>query len=250
MSLDPAFLQNPLAHRGLHDLAANAPENSPEAFRQAVAQGYGIELDIQVSADDVPMVFHDPVLDRLTAGSGPIRGRTAAELGQITLKGGHDTIPTLAGILALVNGRVPLLIEIKDQDGGLGPDTGMLDHAVARCLQGYDGSVAVMSFNPNTMAEFHAAAPNIPVGLITTDFTAKFWGFLPEVRRKALTSMTDIDRVGASFISHNWAHLSMPSVAEVKSRGLPVLCWTIRSHAAEIQARKIADNITFEGYLA
>ena len=113
--LPPAFLTTPLAHRGLHNRANRIIENSASAIRAAVAAGYGIEVDLQLSLDGVPMVFHDETLDRLTAEHGWVNTRTAAELAQITLTDSADIIPTLDHILTLIAGRVPLLIELKDQ---------------------------------------------------------------------------------------------------------------------------------------
>src|SRR5690606_17300252 len=122
----------------LHDRAAGRPENSPAAIAAAIDAGYAIEIDIQPSADGVPMVFHDYDLRRLTGQPGRIRGKTAAELARIPLlDAGGGGIPTLAEVLRLVAGRVPLLIEIKDQDGAMGPDVGPLENAVARDLAGY-----------------------------------------------------------------------------------------------------------------
>ena len=97
--LPAAFLTRPIAHRALHDRAARRPENSRAAIRAAIAAGYGIEIDLQLSADGVPMVFHDETLDRLTAERGPVRARSARELGEIRLKGSEDRIPTLAQVL-------------------------------------------------------------------------------------------------------------------------------------------------------
>ena len=112
-----AFLQAPLAHRTLHDVRAGRPENSLSGARAAIAAGYGLEIDVQMSSDGVPMVFHDDVLQRLTRHVGRVRDFDAATLGQMRLTWGDETIPTLAAFLALVDGRVPVLLEIKDQDG-------------------------------------------------------------------------------------------------------------------------------------
>jgi glycerophosphoryl diester phosphodiesterase len=250
MALHPAFLTQPLAHRALHDKAAGRPENSLAAMRAAIAAGYGIELDLQPSADGAVMVFHDYGLQRLTAETGPVKGRSAAELSKITLSGGDEGIPTLAEVLALVAGRVPLLIEIKDQDGALGPDVGPLEQATAALLRGYDGPLAVMSFNPHSIAAFSKAAPAICVGLTTSAYDAQDWQLLPAARREALRSIPDFDALGAQFISHEAKDLDSPRVAELKARNVPVLCWTIRSFEAETQARRVADNVTFEGYLS
>ena len=150
--LPDIFLTTPIAHRGYHDRSAGRRENSLSAFSAAIAAGYGIELDVQPSSDGVSMVFHDDTLDRLTDQTGPIRDRTAAELGALRLKDSTDTSPTLSAVLDLVAGQVPLLIEIKDQDGANGPNVGPLEEAVAKTLNGYSGPVALMSFNPHSMA--------------------------------------------------------------------------------------------------
>ena len=246
--LPPAFLGPPLAHRALHDQAAGRPENARAAFQAAIAAGYGIECDVQLSADGRAMVFHDYDLGRLTPETGPLRGQSADALSRIPLKDSDEGIPTLAEMLMLVAGRVALLIEIKDQDGAIGPDIGALEQAVADDLQGYDGPVAVMSFNPHAVAAFGKAAPGIPRGLTTSAYRATDWPTLPEARRAELRAIPDYGRVGASFLSHEAVDLARPRVAELKAEGAAFLCWTIRSPAAEAEARKIADNITFEGY--
>ncbi len=245
------FTRIPIAHRALHDLPAGRPENSISAMQAATRAGYGIELDLQLSADGVAMVFHDYNLDRLTSQSGAVRQRSARDLCQIALTGSAsgDTIPTFAQVLELVAGQVPLLVEIKDQDGALGPDTGALEAAAARDLIGYGGPVAVMSFNPHAVAAFAAQAPDIPVGLTTGRFDPRNWKSVPEARLAELAMIPDFDRVGACFVSHRADALDMAPIRALKARGVPILCWTIRSPKEEARARRIADNITFEGYL-
>lgn len=248
--LPAAFLARPIAHRALHDRATGRPENSRAAVRAAVAAGYAIEIDLQPSADGVPMVFHDYDLRRLTGVPGRVRGLSAAELGATRLLDAEDGIPTLAEVLEIVGGKVPLLIELKDQDGAMGPQVGPLEEATAKVLAGYAGPVAVMSFNPHAIAAFHAAAPEIPVGLTTSAYTGQDWPLLPVRVRETLREIPDYDRVGASFLSHEAADLGAPRVAELKAQGAAILCWTIRSPEAEAEARKVAQNVTFEGYLA
>lgn len=250
MTLPSSFLDRPITHRGLHDVTDERPENSLEAIRAAIAAGYGIEIDLQLSHDGAAMVFHDYHLGRLTTENGPVAQRTSAELQAITLTGGATQVPTFAQVLGEVAGQVPLLIEIKDQDGAMGPNVGALETATAKALDGYTGDVAVMSFNPHAVTAFRAAAPNIPVGLVTSAFDPAAWAPLPARVCERLREIPDFDRSGASFISHKAADLTRPRVAEIKATGAAILCWTIKSAAAEAEARKIADNITFEGYLA
>jgi glycerophosphoryl diester phosphodiesterase len=161
-SLPHAFLEAPIAHRALHDLSRGRPENGPSAIEAACKAGYGIEIDLQLSSDGVAMVFHDYDLGRLTEKKGAVRQLSAEALGQVRLKGGTDTIPTLEQVLEQVAGRVPLLIEIKDQDGAMGANVGALEAAAARALSGYKGLVAVMSFNPHSMIAMAGLAPDIP----------------------------------------------------------------------------------------
>ncbi|MEY1557449.1 glycerophosphodiester phosphodiesterase family protein [Yoonia sp. R2331] len=250
MTLPPAFLERPIAHRGLHDRAAGRVENSLASIKAAVDAGYGIEIDIQASRDLVPMVFHDYDLSRLTAFKGAIAQHKAEELCKIGLTDDAGTIPTLKEVMELVAGAVPLLIEVKDQDGSLGPQIGGLKRAIAKLLKGYEGDVAVMSFNPHHIAEMAGLLPDVPRGLVTDPFNARDWPTIPEGTRRRLASIPDYDAVDACFVSHNVNDLASPRIAELKAQGAQVLCWTVRSAEVEAAARKVADNITFEGYAA
>ncbi len=246
--LPAAFLDVPLAHRALHDRKDGRPENSLAAVQAAVAAGYGIEIDVQLTADDQAVVFHDYGLDRLTPAFGPVRHRTLRDMASIPLTGGRAGAPGLADILRDVSGQVPLLIELKDQDGALGEDVGTLEAAVAKAVQGYDGPVAVMSFNPHSVSAMQTLAPDVPRGLVTCAFAPDDWP-APQDRLDQLANIPDYARVGATFISHDARDLDRPRVAQLKSEGAAVLCWTVRSAEAEAEARKVAQNITFEGYL-
>jgi glycerophosphoryl diester phosphodiesterase len=248
--LPDSFLRLPITHRALHDRAAGRIENSPQAIKAAVTAGYGIEIDLQLSSDGVAMVFHDETLDRLTAATGPVNTRTAAELGQIVLKGSTDTIPTLAEVLALIDGKVPLLIEIKDQSLVMAPTDGRLEEATATTLQGYKGDVALMSFNPAAVHHMARLAPHLPRGITTSAYDPDDWSPMPAEMCAQFRRIPDYDATGSSFISHEAADLARDRVAELKEKGAKILCWTIRSPEAEAAARRVADNVTFEGYRA
>ncbi|MEM7491452.1 MAG: glycerophosphodiester phosphodiesterase family protein [Pseudomonadota bacterium] len=247
MTLPAAFLDRPIAHRGLH--GPGVPENALAAFRAALDRGYGIELDVQPSADGTAMAFHDDALDRLTTRTGPVDAQTADDLTRTVLRGSEETIPRLSDVLALVAGRVPLLIEIKDRDGAMGSAIGPLEDATLAALASYDGPVALMSFNPHSMAHIAANAPDLHRGLVTAAFDPADWPHLPDATRNRLRTIPDLDRTGAQFISHDARDLGSPRVAEIAARGLPILTWTIRSPAQEAEARRVAQNVTFEGYL-
>ena len=248
--LPQAFLHAPIAHRALHDLTQGRPENSREAIEAAVAAGFGIEIDLQPSSDGVAMVFHDNTLDRLTGETGPIKARTAAALAAIPLTGGPSGIPTFAEVLEIVAGRVPLLVEIKDQDGQMGDNIGALEAAAAETAKDYDGPLAFMSFNPHSAARMAALAPDTPRGLITAAYDPKDWRMLSAETCAHLAMIPDMDPAEASFISHHAPDLGRARVREIAAQGWPVLCWTIRSAEAEAEARQLADNVTFEGYPA
>ncbi len=248
--LDPAFLNTPLTHRALHNVARGRPENSRAAITAAIDAGYGIEIDVQLSSDGAAMVFHDYDLKRLAHDSGPIQQRSAADLGRVILRGNDEGIPTLSEVLDLVAGRVPLLIEIKDQDGIMGANVGRLEQAVARAIERYDGPIAVMSFNPNSVQQMAIHAPKVARGIVSSAYTPEDWPLLPKGTRDRLRDIPDFDTVRASFISHEVEDLDAPRVAELKASGVDILCWTVKSEAQEVEARKVADNITFEQYLA
>ncbi|MBM2575817.1 phosphodiesterase [Jannaschia sp. Os4] len=244
--LPPSFLRGHVAHRALH--GPGRPENSRAAIRAAIDLGVAVELDVQRSSDGVAMAFHDYVLDRLTPAKGAIFLNEAASLGSTPLSGGDEGIPTLAEALAEVAGRVPVLIEVKDQDGDMGPNVGPLEDGVAAALDGYAGDVALMSFNPNSVAAMAERRPDLPRGLTTSAFRAENWPELTAATRDRLRAVPDLERVGAAFVSHEVGALDMPRIAEIAAR-LPVLCWTVRSEAQEREARRIAAGVTFEGYV-
>ncbi len=247
--LDKRFLDAPIAHRALHDVTDGRPENSRAAIEAAIAQGFGIEIDLQLSSDGVAMAFHDYQLQRLAEAKGAVRQHTAEVLGAIQLIGGDEGIPTFAEVLDLVAGRVPLLIEFKDQDGIMGPNVGTLEASAAHAVQDYDGPMAFMAFNPHSVAALRDLAPNVPRGLTTDPFHADGWPLLPKAVRTRLKSIPDYDAVGACFISHSVDDLHSPEVAALKARGAKVLCWTVTSIEQEQEARGFVDNVTFEGYV-
>ena len=247
VDLPESFLARPIAHRGLHDVKAGRPENSRAAFEAAIAGNYAIELDVQLNRDEDAIVFHDYHLSRLTTSKGPIRQRSNEELVDIGLIGNGDHAEPLSDILNLIDGRVPVLIELKDQDGEMGSNLGILERRVAENIKDYQGDIAVMSFNPNSTAMMADLLPEVPRGIVTSAY-ADNWP-LPKRVRDALRPIPDYDRAGASFISHEAKDLHRPRVAELKAAGARILCWTITSQAKADAALKIAENITFENYL-
>ncbi|QUJ75929.1 phosphodiesterase [Sulfitobacter albidus] len=247
--LPDGFADRPFAHRALHDVTDGRPENSRAAIRAAIAAGYGIEIDVQLSGDGAAMVFHDYHLERLTDMQGAVQLHDSVALRAIPLRGGTEGIPDLAEVLTIIAGAVPLLIELKDQDGGMGPRIGRLEAAVAAALEGYAGDVALMSFNPHSVAEMQSLCPHLPRGLTTSAYRPADWP-LSTATCDTLREIPDYDRTGSVFISHEVDDLDRPRVAELKAQGAMISCWTVRSPEQDARARRIADTVTFEGYVA
>ena len=226
------LIAHPFAHRGLH--GRGIVENSPSAFRAAIQAGHGIELDVQASADGEAIVFHDYELDRLTDSKGKLAGLDSAAITSVLLKGTEDLVPTLSTALAQIGGKAALLIEVKSP--GRHVDT--LSRAVLRALDGYDGPVAVMSFNPEIGRWFADNAPDILRGLVVTEAGKKWRGWL--TRRLALW------RSRADFLAYDIRDLPSRFAAAQRARGLPTLTWTCRTDAQRATAARHADQIIYE----
>lgn len=217
------------AHRGLH--GPGVPENSPTAFAYAIAAGVGIECDIQRSADNRAMVFHDWDLARLTGEGGPTDGRTASRLAQLTLLGGTDSIPTLAQVLEQVAGQVPLLIEIKSK-AERQPAPACL--AVRRELDGYTGPHAVMSFDPRVSRWFATHSPRTLRGLVVTEEGKKGW-------HGAWQRHAALWHAKPQFLAYDVRDLPSAFAAAQRARGFPVLTWTVRDVEGRAAAAAHAD---------
>tara|TARA_B100000214_G_scaffold365010_1_gene332247 strand:+ start:58 stop:834 length:777 start_codon:yes stop_codon:yes gene_type:complete len=249
-SLSCKFVEIPIAHRGFHDcgglFGSGLTENSMSAFDAAIKNGFGIELDLQLTSDNVPIVFHDYNLKRLTGINKNVQDVTLQTLEKATLPNG-EIIPTFSKVIKFVSGRVPILIEMKDQDGSLGPNVGVLEFEVAKILKSYSGPVAVMSFNPYSVLSFGKIFPKIPRGLVTEGFSKQSWPEVSEKRLEHLRLQKDIRQVGASFISHDFNDLHKFKIKNL-SKSMVVLSWTVRSHIDMKIALKRAHNVTFEGF--
>ena len=236
---DPArvdwLAQAAFAHRGLH--GPGVAENSPAAFRAAVATGMGIECDVQRSSDGQAMVFHDWELDRLTAEQGTLEARSAAALGRIKLTGGTDHIPTLREVLAQVNGRTPILIEIKSKRGY---DVAASCAAVRRELESYGGPHAVMSFDPRVGQWFARHSPATLRGLVMTEENDSH--LTGGLRRHLWLWIARPD-----FLAYDIRDLPSPFAEAQRGRGLPLLTWTVSSPILRERAGLYADAPIAEG---
>jgi glycerophosphoryl diester phosphodiesterase len=226
VSLPIAFQEAPIAHRGLWR-SGGAPENSQTAFEAACRAGFGIELDVRLSADGEAMVFHDDTLERLTASAGLVEEQTADELQALRLLGSCEVIPTLAEVLTLVDGRVPLLVELKTPIG----QEGLLERRVAELLDSYAGPVAVLSFNAEALAWLAAHAPGIRRGLNAAK---------PDQLAGAELAQADFLSVQLDLAGHD--------VVQGWRRMGEALAWTCRCSADLNRVRPLVENVMFEGF--
>ena len=226
MSLPVAFMGAPIAHRGLWR-SGGAPENSLAAFEAACKAGFGIELDVRLSADGEAMVFHDDTLERLTASAGLVEEQTADELQALRLLGSCETIPTLEEVLGLIDGRAPVLVELKTAAG----QEGLLERRVAEVLSGYAGPVAALSFNVDALAWLAAHAPGLRRGL----------------NAASADQLAGAERAQADFLSVQ-LDLAGHDVVQGWRRMGEALAWTCRSPADLNRVRPYVENLMFEGF--
>ncbi len=236
----------PIAHRGLHDAAAGVIESTAAAFNAAIAGGYGIETDLQLSADGEAMVYHDDALGRLTEDSGRLADLTVAELKVVRYKVGRDRILTLGELCDLVAGRVTLLLELKSRfDGDLA-----LVQRVAAVLKRYVGPVAVMSFDPTLLGGCRTIAPKLTRGIVAERYYANSErNPLPSYAKWRMGHLLHAPCSRPKFIAYRVKDL--PAAAPWIARtifGLPLLTWTVRSVADRRTAACWADQVIFEGF--
>ncbi len=245
-----APFQTPIAHRGLHDRTRGIIENSASAFEAAIAGGYGIECDVQLTADGEAMVFHDDDLQRLTGQSGSIRETTAATFGRypLTESSAGDTPQTLGGFLDQMAGRTPLVVEIKHQPDRTATET--LAKRVAAVIAGYKGEAVVKSFDPKMLIALRKAGYRGRLGIITYRYDRPEWyGDMPARTRFVLRHLLHYPISRFAFISCEQSALTLPAVRLLRALGMKVISWTIKSQAQADAAFVHADQIVFEGFI-
>ena len=240
------LVARPVAHRGLHD-GKGIIENTPSAFVAAIAGCYGIECDLQITADGEALVHHDDALGRLTEGSARLDAMTAAELKHIPFKSGSDRMITLGELCDLVSGRSALVIELKSHFDG--------DHRlVARAadvLSCYHGPAAVMSFDPSQMTALREIAPTVLRGIVGENRYRRNDRRHPARAgaRREVGYGERVLRMRPQFIAY--AVNDLPSVMTFVARKLfqlPLLAWTVRNATERKKAERHADQMIFEGF--
>jgi glycerophosphoryl diester phosphodiesterase len=240
------LIARPIAHRGLHDAANGTIENTAGAVRAAIAAGYGIEVDVQVSADGEAMVHHDDVLGRLTEGKGRLDRLSAVELKRIAFRGSSERMMTLPDLCDLVGRRVTMVIELKSRFDG----DGRLAARVAEVLAGYRGPAAPMSFDPSQMTLVRHKAPRLVCGIVAAKYRPHpYWDLMPAWMRYGMGYLVTGVVARSQFVAYAVADL--PAFAPLLARrvlGLPLLTWAVRTEAERRCAERWADQMIFEGF--
>ena len=229
----------PYAHRGLHGPRTGHVENSLSAFKEAVDQGFGFELDVLLSSDNIAVVIHDHNLSPLTTQKGEVINYKAKELSRIQLVGSTETIPTLKEVLNQTNGRQPILIEIKGDQGQYNE----ISRAVWKDIENYKGDVAVMSFYPEIIKYFRNNHPSVTCGLVATSLND---GNLPSTYFDPSHQKKVIKELETDFIAYDIR--ALPNIVTKYCRliNIPVLTWTVCNCNDQDKAYKNSDNIIFE----
>ena len=230
------FLTNKMfAHRGLWD--KESPENSLGAFEKAIKNDYAIELDVNPIEDGTPVVFHDSKMSRMTGKDRYIQNLSREEFENTTLLNTQEKIPTLEETLKFIDGRTPLLIEIKSQE-----KIGELEKKVLELLINYKGEYAIQSFSPYTLAWFYQNAPKIWRGQLSSYFKGVKLGLFKKsyLKRLATFKLAHFD-----FVSYDIKYLPNRFTKKLEK---PLLTWTVKKQEEYLKAVQYADNVIFEGF--
>ena len=237
----------PIAHRGLHDRARGIIENMPAAAQAAVSGNFGIECDIQLTADGEAMVHHDDALGRLTEGTGALLGMTSGQLRAVKFKDTSERMMSLGDLCALVAGRVPLVIEVKSHFDG---DRTLVTR-MSEVLASYSGPVAGMSFDPDQVLALRETMPALPRGIIAErTYDEADWPQATLAQRQSMLHLRHAFRTRPHFVAF-WID-DLPAPAPWIARnvfGLPLLTWTVRTPEQRATATRYADQMIFEGFL-
>ena len=232
----PDWLKNtPIAHRGLWK--DSIVENSVEAYKNAVAHGYPIEIDLYETTDKEIVSFHDDTLERMTDGCGYIYDKSLSELKKLTLKGTENgKIPTLEEIFEIADGKIPLLIELKPQKSQTFVEN------VIKKLKNYKGEFAIQSFDPRYLLKVKKLAPEFIRGILATDFIAE----QPFIKRLILKYMPLNFIVKPDFISYRYQALPLK---KRKTKNKTVLAWTVTDKETKEKIKPFCDNVIFEFFI-
>lgn len=238
----------PIAHRGLHDKSRGIIENSKSAFANAIAKGFGIECDLQLSKDGQPIVLHDETLERVTSRTGLVSEMTEREITALPLTGSAnpDHPLTFRDLLAQVDGRVPLAVELKPQPG---EGNSILVQKAVEALAHYSGAFAFITFDPRLLMALRDSGYRGHRGVIIERFTSELaMRHLSARQRFIMRHLLHYPQTRFDFIACDQNALTLPAIRLFHALGFPVLSWTITSQQQADRALKHADQIGFEGF--
>lgn len=234
------LLHRPVAHRGYHSGDGRIPENSLASFEEALGRGFPIEMDVRLLKDGSVAVLHDKNTLRMTGVGSDIGELVSSDLKYFKLLGSQEHIPLLEEVLDLVNGKTPILLEIKNAHAA-----GALEEGVANCLQSYSGRCAVQSFNPRSLRWFRERFPGVPRGQLSGTLEDLDIGFLKGlVLKKLLVNFISAPH----FVCYESCMLPNVPSRVVRDHGTPVIAWTVCSEEECMRVRAFCDNIIFEGF--
>lgn len=232
------------AHRGLHDLAAGRPENSLAAFQAAVEQGFGAELDVHLMADGKLAVVHDSSLERVCGKQVFIEDLTAAELLDYPLQETHETIPLLEDVLALFEGRTPLIVELKVERGN---EDALTDAAMA-LLKDWNGTYCIESFHPSVLLRLKEKYPDVIRGQLSTNFMKG--KALPLPKGFIATNLLTTWLAQPDFIAYSWQDRGNVSLRLMKRLyNVHEVAWTVRDRETMDMLEKEGVPVIFERFV-
>ncbi|MEE0928855.1 MAG: glycerophosphodiester phosphodiesterase family protein [Acutalibacteraceae bacterium] len=237
------FRGRAIAHRGLHK-NPQIPENSLPAFGLAVNHGYGIELDVHLLSDGTLAVFHDNTLFRMTGLEGNIKDLTKEELKNIKLNLTENHIPTFEEVLTLVDGKVPLIIEIKTEG-----NTAELCSAVMKALKNYQGDYCIESFDPRVLFWLRKNHPEVTRGQLSQNFLKRKEN-LNIFLRLILTQLLLNFLTRPDFIAYRFSdRKNLFNTICIKFWKLQPVYWTIRNNDDLATAKSESAISIFEDFL-
>lgn len=226
-----------VAHRGLHN-NSNIPENSILAFELAVKNNFPIELDVHLTSDKELVVFHDENLKRMTGIDKIIENCKLSELKKMNLNATNQSIPTLDEVLKLVDCKVPLLIEIKNEH-----KVGLLEDKLISKLSDYKGEYIIESFNPLSLLWIRKRYKNIILGqLATKDYPSIKSVFVKWILKNMLLNFL----VKPDFIAYDYKYLNNKILLKCRKHNIDLFAWTLKSESEYKSIKSLCDGIIFE----
>ena len=235
------------AHRGLHDSSQGVPENSMAAFRRAVEHGFGAELDVHLMADGNLAVVHDSSLKRVCGADVYIEDLTADDLRDYPLMGTEERIPLFQDVLALFEGKTPLVIELKVERG----NANALTDEVMAALSGWNGTYCLESFHPGVLLRLREKYPHVLRGQLSQNFMkSSEVGNLSLPVRFALTNLLTTAVTRPDFIAYNWQDRGNASLRLMrKLYGVHEVAWTVRDPSVMSRLDGVGVTSIFEGFV-